>query len=76
MCTDYIEYEDGTIVDGDTAKSIQVHTRAVIIEMKNQCPSGELPAGWALAGIILSKYFVKELLYVRFPYLSKGLARL
>ena len=71
VCTNYIEYKDGTIVDGDTAKSIQVHTWAVIIKMKNQCPSGELPANWALADIILSKYFMKEL-YVKFPYLWLG----
>ncbi|KAF8805267.1 hypothetical protein BYT27DRAFT_6672204 [Phlegmacium glaucopus] len=68
VATDYIEYEDGTIVMGDTAKSVRSHARAVLIEMDNH-GNMQLPSSWSLAGVTERKYFIQEM-YHAFPYLS------
>jgi len=67
VATDYIEYEDGTIVMGDTAKSVRSHARAVLIEMDNHGIM-QLPSSWLLAGVTERKYFIQEM-YHGFPYL-------
>ncbi|KAF8803297.1 hypothetical protein BYT27DRAFT_7172068, partial [Phlegmacium glaucopus] len=68
VATDYIEYEDGTIVMGDTAKSVRSHACAVLIEMDNH-GTMQLPSSWSLAGVTERKYFIQEM-YHAFPYLS------
>ncbi|KAF8815054.1 hypothetical protein BYT27DRAFT_7217564 [Phlegmacium glaucopus] len=50
VAMDYIEYEDGTIVMGDTAKSVCSHACAVPIEMDNH-GTMQLPSSWSLAGV-------------------------
>jgi len=67
VAMDYIEYEDGTIVMGDTAKSVCSHARAVLIEMDNHGIM-QLLSSWSLAGVTERKYFIQEM-YHGFPYL-------
>ena len=49
VATDYIEYEDGTMVMGDTVKSVCSHARAVLIEMDNH-DIMQLPSSWLQLG--------------------------
>ncbi|KAF8816950.1 hypothetical protein BYT27DRAFT_7033262, partial [Phlegmacium glaucopus] len=65
---DYIEDEDGLVINGDTAKNIRSHARSVLIEMDSVITM-KLPTTWTKVGVTESKFFRQEM-YSRFPYLS------
>ncbi|KAF8958602.1 hypothetical protein BDZ97DRAFT_1923497 [Flammula alnicola] len=65
--TDYIELEDGTIVDGDTAQSIRKLMRSIFIEMEKSRTMA-LPDTWSEAGVTERSYVLQEL-YSEYPYI-------
>ncbi|KAF8961790.1 hypothetical protein BDZ97DRAFT_1759633 [Flammula alnicola] len=65
--TDYIELEDGTIVDGDTAQSIRKLMRSIFIEMEKS-KTMALPDTWSEAGVTERSYVLQEL-YSEYPYI-------
>ncbi|KAF9470350.1 hypothetical protein BDN70DRAFT_713990 [Pholiota conissans] len=67
VATDYIETEDGQIVDGRVAKSIRDHLRAIYNEMEKS-KKKVLPAVWGDVGLSDRKYVFREL-YKEFPYI-------
>lgn len=62
---DFIELDDGTIVDGNTAKLIRDELRSVYNELKKK---DLLPKTWGAIGIT-ARTFVFSHIYAKFPYL-------
>ncbi|KAF8971771.1 hypothetical protein BDZ97DRAFT_1753026 [Flammula alnicola] len=68
VATDYIETEDGEIVDGPTAASIRLRLRNIFNEMSKPQNSMALPNTWSDAGVTEREYLLREL-YKDFPYI-------
>lgn len=62
---DFVELEDGTIVDGSAAKLIREELRIIYNELKKR---DMLPKSWGLIGIN-ARNFVYTHIYAKFPYL-------
>ena len=62
---DFVELDDGTIVDGNTAKLIRDELRSVYNELKKK---DLLPKTWGAIGIT-ARTFVFSHIYAKFPYL-------
>ena len=63
---DFVELEDGTVVDGITAAGIRSHMAAIFNEM---AASNRLPETWLKIGL-LDREYVFSHLYKAFPYLQ------
>jgi hypothetical protein len=63
---DFVELEDGTVVDGITAAGIRSHMAAIFNEM---AASQRLPETWSKIGL-LDREYVFSHLYKAFPYLQ------
>lgn len=63
---DFVELEDGTVVDGITAGGIQSHMAAIFNEMAT---SQRLPETWSKIGLVDREYVFSHL-YKAFPYLQ------
>jgi hypothetical protein len=63
---DFVELEDGTVVDGITAAGIRSHMAAIFNEMAG---SNRLPETWSKIGL-LDREYVFSHLYKAFPYLQ------
>jgi hypothetical protein len=63
---DFVELEDGTVVDGITAAGIRSHMAAIFNEM---AASQRLPETWSKIGL-LDREYVFTHLYKAFPYLQ------
>jgi hypothetical protein len=63
---DFVELEDGTVVDGITAAGIRSHMAAIFNEM---AASRRLPETWSKIGL-LDREYVFSHLYKAFPYLQ------
>jgi len=65
---DYIEDENGVVVNGDTAKQIRGLARSILIEI-DSVDSMKLPPSWSSIGITERTYFVKQM-YEHYPILG------
>jgi hypothetical protein len=70
VMNDFIELEDGTIVDGTTAESIRARFRDVFMELKMTVERNQetMPGSWGQASVTFKKFLIKEV-YERFPYM-------
>jgi hypothetical protein len=67
---DFIELEDGTVVDGTTAESIRARFRDVFAEQKGAVERIQetMPESWGQASLTFKKFLIKEV-YEQFPYM-------
>ena len=63
---DFVELEDGTVIDGITAAGIRSHMAAIFNEM---AASHRLPETWSKIGLVDREYVFSHL-YKAFPYLQ------
>lgn len=70
VMNDFIELEDGTVVDGTTAESIRAHFRDVFAEQKATVERIQeaMPESWGQASVTFKKFLIKEV-YEQFPYM-------
>ena len=68
VATDYIELEDGQVVEGDKAANIRKRVRDIFKEMKASTKM-VLPKTWSEAGITERNFFLREL-YKDYPYIA------
>ena len=68
VATDYIELEDGQVVEGDKAANIRKRVRDIFKEMKSSAKM-VLPKTWSEAGITERTFFLQEL-YKDYPYIA------
>ena len=68
VATDYIELEDGQVVEGDKAANIRKRVRDIFKEMKSSTKM-VLPKTWSEAGITERNFFLQEL-YKDYPYIA------
>jgi hypothetical protein len=68
VATDYIELEDGQVVEGDKAANIRKRVRDIFKEM-NSSTKMVLPKTWSEAGITERNFFLQEL-YKDYPYIA------
>jgi hypothetical protein len=68
VATDYIELEDGQVVEGDKAANIRKRVRDIFKEMKSSAKM-VLPKTWSEAGITERNFFLQEL-YKDYPYIA------
>jgi len=67
---DFIELEDGIVVDGTTAESIRARFRDVFAEQKATVERIQeaMPESWGQASVTFKKFLIKEV-YEQFPYM-------
>lgn len=67
---DFIELEDGTIVDGTTVESIRARFRDVFAEQKTTVERMQetMPESWGQASVTFKKFLIREV-YEQFPYM-------
>ena len=68
VATDYIELEDGQVVEGDKAANIRKRVRDIFKEMRSSAKM-DLPKTWSEAGITERNFFLQEL-YKDYPYIA------
>jgi hypothetical protein len=68
VATDYIELEDGQVVEGDKAANIRKRVRDIFKEMRSSTKM-VLPKTWSEAGITERNFFLQEL-YKDYPYIA------
>ena len=68
VATDYIELEDGQVVEGDKAANIRKRVRNIFKEMRSSAKM-DLPKTWSEAGITERNFFLQEL-YKDYPYIA------
>jgi hypothetical protein len=68
VATDYIELEDGQVVEGDKAANIRKRVRDIFKEMMSSAKM-VLPKTWSEAGITERNFFLQEL-YKDYPYIA------
>jgi hypothetical protein len=68
VATDYIELEDGQVVEGDKAANIRKRVRDIFKEMRSSAKM-VLPKTWSEAGITERNFFLQEL-YKDYPYIA------
>jgi len=70
VMNDFIELEDGTIVDGTTAESIRTQFRDVFVELKMNVERNQetMLGSWGQASVTFKKFLIREV-YERFPYM-------
>lgn len=66
---DYIEFENGDLVDVATSDDIRNHARRIFIDMKNGVQNMTLPDTWTEAGVEQVEFFLKRI-YKEFPFVS------
>jgi hypothetical protein len=70
VMNDFIELEDGTIVDGTTAENIRARFRDIFAEQKKTVERMQetMPESWGQASVTFKKFLIKEV-YEQFPYM-------
>jgi hypothetical protein len=70
VMNDFVELEDGTIVDGTTAESIRAHFRDVFAEQKTTVERMQetMPESWGQASVTFKRFLIREV-YEQFPYM-------
>ncbi|KAJ3508500.1 hypothetical protein NLJ89_g5716 [Agrocybe chaxingu] len=69
VTTDYVEYEDGTIVSGKTAEGLRQHIRAVFRQLLKDKKENKLPKVWSEVSVMDRRYILHEV-YAEYPYVS------